>query len=159
MLSNIRAAGIQSLVLYRNGTMNTLLRNEMLKPADSRLMVSEVEEWGTLIEEIAGHLKASCTVDVEATWPTYRWRFLAEKIRFERECTEPLVNVTPKATHLHAYGFKGYSDLNRSWFHNSHLLAPPGRWPSLRSKKSHGQGRTSSMSGDMSYGSSQTTSF
>ena len=73
-------AGIQSLVLSQNGTMNTLLRNEMSRPADSRLLVSEVEEWGTLIEEIARHLKASCTVDVETTWPTHRWRFFAEKI-------------------------------------------------------------------------------
>lgn len=47
-LSNIRAAGIQTLVLYRNGTMNTLLRNEMFRPADSRLRVSEVEEWSTM---------------------------------------------------------------------------------------------------------------
>ena len=27
------------------------------------LRVSEVEEWGTLIEEIASHLKASCSVE------------------------------------------------------------------------------------------------
>ena len=115
MLSNIRAAGIQSLVLYRNGTMNTLLRSEIFRPTDSRLLVSEVEEWGTLIEEIAAHLKTSCTIDVEVTWPTYRWRFLAEKIQFERDCTELLANATPKATHVDAYGFRGYCDLNRSW--------------------------------------------
>ena len=115
MLSNLRASGIQSLVLYRNGTMNTLLRNEVFRPADSRLRVSEVEEWGTLIEEIATHLQASCTVDVETTWPTHWWRFLTEKILFKRLCTEPLADATPKATHLDAYGFKGHSDLNRSW--------------------------------------------
>ena len=116
MLSHLRAAGIQSLVLYRNGTMNTLLRNEIFRPADSRLRVSEVEEWGTLVEEIATHLQVSCTIDVEMTWPAYRWRFLAEKIQFEGDCiNEFLANATPKATHLDAYGFKGYSDLNRSW--------------------------------------------
>ena len=88
MLSDVRAAGIQSLVLHRNGTMNTLLRNEMFRPADSRLLVSEVEEWGTLIEKFARHLKASCTADVETTWPTYRWRFLAEKIQFHNSLKE-----------------------------------------------------------------------
>lgn len=62
MLSSLRAAGIQSLVLYRSGTMNTLLRNEMFRPVDSRLLVSEVEEWGTLIEEIARHLKGLMAV-------------------------------------------------------------------------------------------------
>ena len=95
--------------------MTTLPSNEMLKPADSRLVVSEVEEWGTHIEEIARLLKASCTVDVKAIWPTYRRRFLTEKIRFERECTEPLANVTPKATHLDTYGFKGYSGSNNGF--------------------------------------------
>ena len=42
----------------------------MFMPADSRLLDSEVDEWGMLIEDIARHLKASCTVDVGATWPT-----------------------------------------------------------------------------------------
>ena len=116
MLNHLRAAGIQSLVLYRNKAMNTLLRNEMFRSADSRLQVSDVEEWGTLVEEIAKHLQASCTVDVELTWPAYRWRFLAEKIQFEGDCISDLpAHATPKATHFDAYGFKGYSDLNRSW--------------------------------------------
>ena len=55
-------------------------------------MVPEVEEWGTLIEDIAQHLKASCVVDVDTTWPTHRWKFLAKKILFETNCIEPLAN-------------------------------------------------------------------
>ena len=93
MLSNIRSLGIQSLILYRNAAMNTLLKDETSRPTNTRLMVSEVEEWGTLIEDIAQHLKASCVVDVHTTWPTHRWKFLAEKILFETNCIEPLANA------------------------------------------------------------------
>ena len=115
MLSNIRSLGIQSLILYRNAAMNTLLKDETSRPINARLMISEVEEWGTLIEDIAQHLKASCVEDVDTKWPTHRWKFLAEKILFETNCIEPLANAPPKATQVDTYGYKGYSDFNRSW--------------------------------------------
>ncbi len=49
---------------------NTLLKDKTSRSTNTRLTVSEVEEWGTLIEDIAQHLKASRVVDVDATWPT-----------------------------------------------------------------------------------------
>ena len=115
MLSNIRSLGTQSLILYRNAAMNTLLKDETSRPTNTRLMVSEVEEWGTLIEDIAQHLKASCVVDVHTTWPTHRWKFLPEKILFETNCIEPLANAPTKTIHVDTYGFRGYGDFNQPW--------------------------------------------
>ena len=115
MLSNIRSLGIQSLILYRNAAVNTLLKDETSRPSNTKLMVSEVEEWGTLIEDIAQDLKASWVVDVDTTWPTHRWKFLAKKILFETNYIGPLADAPPKTTQVNTYGFKGCSDFNRSW--------------------------------------------
>ena len=86
--------------------MNALFEAETSRPTNTRLMLSEVEERGALIEDVAQHLKVSCIADVDTTRPTHRWKFLAEKVFFGIDCIEPLASAPPMTDQIDTCGFK-----------------------------------------------------
>lgn len=108
-----RANEATSLVWYRSGALNQILRND---EAD-RLTPEDIMPWLPVAETIATHVKEYCDVMVAGTFlpsPSFWATFAAmDAYHEDNPCNVFWTPVTD--SELLQFGYAGYSDLNSSW--------------------------------------------